>query len=120
MLLAGTSSLNRGPNQSKYSVYGRSGSTSASIPIAQAVSYVQARATFFTVYPPPPRRTSGTFCCRRNCTQAACPCIVRLKQPSLSPARESAPHWRTTAEGRNTSMILAITWGICSRRESSA
>lgn len=34
--------------------------------------------------------------------------MVRLKHPSLSPDRESAPHWRTTALGWYISMTLAI------------
>ena len=38
--------------------------------------------------------------------------MVRLKHPSLSPDRESAPHWRTTALGWYISMTLAI---ICTR-----
>lgn len=36
------------------------------------------------------------------------PLMVRLKQPSLSPDRESAPHWRTTALGWYISMTLAM------------
>ena len=39
------------------------------------------------------------------------PLSDRLKQPSLSPANESAPHWRTMALGRYTSMTLDITCG---------
>lgn len=92
ILLATTSSRYLGANHSKYSFHGKLGSMSPSIPSAHAVSYVHVRATFFTVYPPPPSRISGMFCCRRNCTQWACPFIVTLKQPSLSPAKESAPH----------------------------
>lgn len=38
------------------------------------------------------------------------PLMVRLKQPSLSPERESAPHWRTTALGWYISMTLAMIW----------
>lgn len=38
--------------------------------------------------------------------------MVRLKHPSLSPDRESAPHWRTTALGWYISITLAI---ICTR-----
>ncbi|CAG5866304.1 unnamed protein product [Menidia menidia] len=34
--------------------------------------------------------------------------MVRLKQPSLSPDRESAPHWRTTALGWYISITLAM------------
>lgn len=34
--------------------------------------------------------------------------MVRLKHPSLSPDRESAPHWRTTALGWYISITLAI------------
>jgi len=49
---------------------------------------------------PSASKTSGIFCFRRNCTQWACPYIVRLKHPSLSPANESAPHCSTTTGGR--------------------
>jgi hypothetical protein len=34
---------------------------------------------------------------------------VRLKHPSLSPERESAPHWRTIALGWYSSMTRDIT-----------
>ena len=37
------------------------------------------------------------------------PLRERLKQPNLSPARESAPHCSTTAEGLQTSMTFDIT-----------
>lgn len=36
--------------------------------------------------------------------------MVRLKHPSLSPDRESAPHWRTTALGWYISMTLAMIY----------
>lgn len=36
--------------------------------------------------------------------------MVRLKQPSLSPDRESAPHWRTTALGWYISITLAMIY----------
>lgn len=38
------------------------------------------------------------------------PLRERLKHPSLSPASESAPHCRTIALGRYTSITLDITW----------
>jgi len=34
----------------------------------------------------------------------------KIEATSLSPANESAPHWRTTTEGRNTSKIFAMIW----------
>lgn len=36
--------------------------------------------------------------------------MVRLKQPSLSPDSESAPHWRTTALGWYISITLAMIY----------
>jgi len=36
--------------------------------------------------------------------------MVRLKQPSLSPDKESAPHWRTTADGWYISITLAMIY----------
>lgn len=38
------------------------------------------------------------------------PLMVRLKQPSLSPDSESAPHWRTTALGWYISITLAMIY----------
>lgn len=38
------------------------------------------------------------------------PLMVRLKQPSRSPDRESAPHWSTTALGWYISITLAMIW----------
>src|SRR5882762_3770945 len=100
MLFSATSSRYRGPNQSKNSVHGKFTSKVFSMPSAHAVSYVHVRATFLTVYPPPPSNMRGIFVFLKYWTQYACPSIVRLKHPSLSPANESAPHCRTTTEGR--------------------
>ena len=44
-----------------------------------------------------------------NSTHFACPLSVRLKQPSLSPERESAPHWSTMALGWYSSITRDIT-----------
>lgn len=38
------------------------------------------------------------------------PLMVRLKQPSRSPDKESEPHCKTTALGWNVSITLDITW----------
>jgi hypothetical protein len=38
------------------------------------------------------------------------PLMVRLKQPSRSPDKESAPHWSTTAEGWYISITLAMIY----------
>lgn len=38
------------------------------------------------------------------------PLMVRLKQPSLSPDKESAPHCRTTALGWYISITLAMIY----------
>jgi hypothetical protein len=44
-----------------------------------------------------------------NSTHLACPLRVRLKQPSLSPERESAPHCSTMALGWYSSITRDIT-----------
>jgi len=45
----------------------------------------------------------------RNSTQLLCPCRLRLKQPSLSPLRESAPLHTTIASGWYISITCAHT-----------
>ena len=70
---------------------GRFGSIS-SIPSAILVSYAHSRATFLGVYPPPPRMSKGRLKDLTNLTQAPWALMLRLKQPSRSPPRESAPH----------------------------
>lgn len=47
-------------------------------------------------------------CLNETFVRVHIPLMVRLKQPSLSPERESAPHWRTTALGWYISMTLAM------------
>ena len=52
-------------------------------------------------------------------THSACPSMERLKQPSLSYARLSAPHCSTIASGRYTSItLLMVDWK--SRTKSSS
>ena len=109
ILFPATSSLYLGPNHSKYAFQGRFRSIVCSILRAHAVSYVQHLDTFLMVYPPPPRRMSGNPESLRYLTQFACPSIVKLKHPNLSPERESAPHCNTTAEGWNQSRIRWMT-----------
>lgn len=71
------------------------------------------------VYPPPPRSINGTPKLLRNLTQSACPFILKLNIPSLSPASESAPHWRMTAPGRNQSMMRWMTCEIAHAEDVS-
>lgn len=40
------------------------------------------------------------------------PSMERLKQPNRSPARESAPHWRTMAPGEYISTTFEIIYKI--------
>ena len=85
-----------------------------------AVSYVQHRATLDFVYPPPPVTRSGTLKVFMNFTQSAWPSRDRLKHPSRSAARESAPHCNTTAPGLYVSMTFCITDLKMARNPSSS
>lgn len=52
-----------------------------------------------------------------NAESTNSPFILRLNGPSLSSAKESAPHWRTTAPGRYQSMMACMTCSVQERRK---
>lgn len=70
-----------GAKNSRYSVNGSSFDICSST--NSDVSYVQHRATFLSVYPPPPTTRVGTLRFFTNFTHSPCPFVLNEKQPSL-------------------------------------
>lgn len=57
----------------------------------------------------PPKRSNGTVDIYvKNLTHSPCPFIERLKHPSLSPDKLSAPHYKITAYGLYLEKISKI------------
>ena len=65
------------------------------------------RLTQGPCHPVSPRMSMGTPNLARNSMQPAWPSRLRLKQPSRSPDKESAPPHTTMASGWNTSMTCS-------------
>lgn len=61
------------------------------------------------MYPPPPKNSVGLLNFLINSAAYPCPFTDKLKQPSLSPDRESAPPCNNIAYGLKFYIIFVIT-----------